>query len=103
VFSVAASPVGGRAAGSVSDQIIAGEQHHTFATAGQVVSLDATGPCTDDLVWRLVGPLGDGLAFSDSCADLGPTTLSTTGTYTIQVYSDATATGAYAFVLNVAN
>jgi hypothetical protein len=90
----------------VSDQIATvGERHrYTFtASAGQVVTLDASGPCTDGLVWLLVGPLGDGLASADTCANLGPSTLTTTGTHTVEIYSLGTATGPYAFVLTVAN
>jgi hypothetical protein len=78
-----------------------GERHrYTFAgSAGQVITLDALGECVDGLVWRLLGPAGEGWAFGETCADLGPTTLASTGVYTIEVYSDSTATGAYRFQL----
>jgi RHS repeat-associated protein len=78
-----------------------GEQHrYTFqVSAGQVITLDALGECVDGLVWRVIGPAGDGWAFGDACVDLGPMTLTTAGAYTVEVYSEQTATGGYRFRL----
>jgi RHS repeat-associated protein len=78
-----------------------GEWHrYTFAaTAGQVVALEATAGCVDGLRWRLLGPDGRELGLDRSCVDLGRRVLSSAGTYTVEIYSDGTATGAYGFRL----
>ncbi len=76
-------------------------REYTFtAEAGDVVFLDATGPCTTGLLWALRGPSGSPIsATDDSCDDLGRVALPDAGTYTIRVSSDAVATGAFAFAL----
>ncbi len=75
-----------------------GEWHrYTFtAKAGDVVVLDGLGACVDGLLWRLVGPAGN-IILGHSCDDLGRVVLPDGGTYGVEVYSDGTATGAYAF------
>lgn len=72
------------------------------AKAGQIVYLDASGPCVDGLLWNLLDPAGATLwADTLSCTDVGPTTLPTAGTYTIRLYSVRATTGAYAFRLSL--
>jgi RHS repeat-associated protein len=86
---------------TVSDKTTrVGEWHgYTFtATAGQIVFLHAQGACVSGLNWRLIDPAGKS-NIGNSCDDLGRFALATAGTYTIEVYSDGTATGAYAFQL----
>ena len=89
--------------GATASGVIAGpdeKARYTFAgRAGQVVYLEARGPCVDGLLWRLVGPDGGPLGFDFACKDLGRRVLPATGTYTIELYADGTATGAYAFRL----
>jgi RHS repeat-associated protein len=77
-----------------------GEWHaYTFtATAGQIVFLHAQGACVSGLNWRLIDPAGKS-NIGNSCDDLGRFVLAAAGTYTIEVYSDGTATGAYSFQL----
>ena len=73
---------------------------YTFsAKAGQVVYLDGQGACTADLVWRLVAPEGGSSALAEGCDDLGRRVLPVAGRYTIEVFSDGTATGGYGFQL----
>ena len=77
-----------------------GEWHdYTFAgSAGQVVNLIATEPtCVDGLLWRLLLPDESTQTVGVTCHDLGVVTLPVAGTYTIEVYSDTTATGGYSF------
>jgi hypothetical protein len=50
------------------------------------------------LNWRLIDPAGKS-NLGNACDDLGRLVLANAGTYTIEVYSDSTATGAYAFQL----
>jgi RHS repeat-associated protein len=75
-----------------------GEWHrYTFtAKAGDTVFADAQGACVDGLLWSLVGPSGR-ITLGTSCTDLGPVVLPLAGLYAVEVYSDGTATGAYAF------
>ena len=74
-----------------------GEWHrYTFtATVGQSIELEATGACVDGLRWHLLGPDGRELGLDRTCIDLGGRVLASAGTYTIEIYSDGTATGAY--------
>ena len=86
---------------TASDKITRiGEWHaYTFsATAGQIIFLDAQGACVGGLNWRLVDPSGKA-NLGNACDDLGRFVLPNAGTYTIEVYSDGTATGAYKFQL----
>lgn len=86
---------------TVNDSIARiGEWHaYTFtATAGQIVYLDAQGACVTGLTWRLIDPSGHS-NIGNACDDLGRTVLAAAGAYTIEVYSDGTAIGAYAFQL----
>ena len=97
--TVSSISIGADVTGSISLGI--GEWHHyTFAgSAGQIVYLDGTGACID-LQWRLLGPEGRNLVQAGACNDIGRQTLPVAGTYTIEVYSDGTATGDYAFTLS---
>ncbi len=92
--------------GFVFGQIVTGEisdpavrDRYTFAgTAGEVIYLAATNTtCVDGLYWRLLLPDGNTKTEAVACHDLGRVVLSTAGTYTVEVYSDGTATGAYGF------
>ena len=86
---------------SVSDRISRIGEWHAYsftATAGQIVFLDAQGACVNGLTWRLVDPSGKA-NLGNACDDLGRFVLPDAGTYTIEVYSDGIATGAYAFQL----
>jgi hypothetical protein len=86
---------------TASDKITRiGEWHaYTFAaTAGQIVFLNAQGACVAGLNWRLIDPSGKS-NIGNACDDLGRFVLPNAGTYTIEVYSDGTATGAYKFQL----
>jgi RHS repeat-associated protein len=90
---------------SISDGLAAvGEEHrYTFAASvGQNLIVDASGPCVDDLGWRLRDPNGVPLRFGNSCEDLGPVTLSVGGEYTIEISSGSIATGQYQFVIGIA-
>lgn len=74
-------------------------QAYTFtATTGQIVFLHAQGVCVSGLNWRLIDPAGKS-NIGNACDDLGRFVLPAAGTYTIEVYSDGTATGAYSFQL----
>jgi RHS repeat-associated protein len=87
---------------SVADRISAvGERRrYTFhADAGQVIFLAATGPNVDGLSWVLRGPNGEYLFSGYTSNDLGPWTVIESGTFTIEIYSDTTATGPYSFEL----
>jgi len=86
---------------TVSDKITqVGEWHaYTFAaTAGQIVFLHAQSACVSGLNWRLIDPAGKS-NIGNACDDLGRFVLVGAGRYTIEIYSDGTATGAYAFQL----
>ena len=78
-----------------------GEWHdYTFsAKAGDVVFLGAQGTCVNGLLWRLTAPSGSGLSIASACVDLGRVVLPDAGTYKIEIYSDGTAAGPYAFQL----
>ena len=69
------------------------------ATAGQIVYLDATGDCVDGVSWRLLTPTGGLQDIAASCRDIGREVLKDAGTWTVEVSSDTTATGDYAFTL----
>ena len=100
---VATTPI--RIGQSVSGTISSVGEWHDYpftATAGQVVLLDATGDCVDGLGWKLLTPSGALEDLGGSCRDLGPETLEDAGTWTIEVYSDTTATGPYGFNLSKA-
>jgi RHS repeat-associated protein len=87
---------------TVAGTILAAEQIDTYAfvgAAGDAVYLDALGPCVGDLAWDLLGPAGAHLFSGLICNDLGPWTIQTDGSYTIEVYSDEAATGFYGFQL----
>ena len=86
---------------TASDKITRiGEWHaYTFAaTAGEIIFLDAQGACVGGLNWRLIDPSAKS-NIGNACDDLGRFVLANAGTYTIEVYSDGTATGAYKFQL----
>jgi RHS repeat-associated protein len=77
---------------------------YTFhATPGQVVTIQATGACVTDMAWSLLRPDGTEQDRLNSCTDLGRQVLTAGGTYTIRVFSDRAATGAYSFKLSQAS
>jgi RHS repeat-associated protein len=75
---------------------------YTFpATAGEIVYLAGGGACTDGLLWQLLPPgHGNEIAFGQTCKDLGRFVLPTAGTYTVEVYTDGTATGPYTYTVD---
>jgi RHS repeat-associated protein len=86
---------------TVSDKITRIGEWHAYkftATAGQIVYLGALGACVSGLTWRIVDPSGKA-NLGNACDNLGRFVLSDAGNYTIEVYSDGTATGAYRFQL----
>ena len=86
---------------TVTDKIASIGEWHAYAftaTAGEIVFLHAQGSCVSGLNWRLIDPAGKS-NIGNVCDDLGRFVLAGAGTYTIEVYSDGTATGAYAFQL----
>ena len=106
-FSVLASPaltteaisLGQAVTGSV-DQIGAWHDYTFSASAGEVVSLKAQGTCVDLLYWELFRPDGIRQDFANSCGDMGRQVLHISGTWTVRIYSDTTATGGYAFTVS---
>ena len=73
---------------------------YTFsASAGDVVFLKAQGTCTDGLYWALFRPDGTRQDFNLTCRDVGRQMLATSGTWTVQVFSDGTGAGAYTFTV----
>jgi hypothetical protein len=106
--TVAAPPPAGGTNGSiafgdiVAGGIVAADQvdRYTFVgSTGQVVYLDSFGPCVGELSWQLQGPAREHLLAGLICNDLGPWTMRSDGTYTIEVYSHQADTGAYSFEL----
>jgi beta-phosphoglucomutase-like phosphatase (HAD superfamily) len=101
VIEVPAPREGSIAVGqSVGDTITAVGEWHRYrltATAGQVLYLDAEGACVDGLWWRLLDQDGVLTTFSAACDDIGRRVLDEAGDWTIEVYSDELATGAYSF------
>jgi hypothetical protein len=99
--TVASMSIGDTITGSIAQT---GEWHdYTFAGgSGQVVNLDTIQTtCVTGLQWRLLRPDGTTQALAAACRDIGVVTLPVDGTYTIEVYSDGTATGAYGFTTSV--
>ncbi len=82
----------------------AGEWHdyRIEAEPGSVVMLDATGDCVDGLRWRLLRPNTLTQAGAASCEDLGRQVLADAGTWTVEIFSDSGALGAYAFTVSAA-
>jgi RHS repeat-associated protein len=86
---------------AVSATIGSSTQHddYTFsATAGDIVYPRAQGTCIAGLQWALLRPNGAIQDFAPSCRDIGREVLAG-GTWTVRIYSDGTATGAYAFTV----
>lgn len=77
------------------------EAKYTFAAAaGDVVYLDATGPRVEQGFWVLESPDGSSLNGSTySSDDIGRRVLAKAGTYTVRLFNDGLATGAYGFRL----
>ncbi len=91
--------VGQPVTGSV-DQIGAWHDYTFSASAGEVVYLKAQGTCVALLYWELYRPDGIRQDFANSCGDMGRQVLPISGTWTVRIYSDTTATGAYAFTVS---
>ena len=73
---------------------------YTFAaTAGEVVTLQGQGACVADLSWALVQPSGGIQAASLTCDSIGREVLATAGSWTVRVYSDKGATGAFSILV----
>ncbi|HEY8636388.1 MAG TPA: RHS repeat-associated core domain-containing protein [Candidatus Limnocylindrales bacterium] len=76
------------------------EDEYTFTgIAGQAVYLQAHATCNGSLSWDVVGPSGGLLADERVCVDLQRVELRTSGTYTIRINNDRSASGAYGFSL----
>jgi hypothetical protein len=89
----------------VSDTIAAvGEWHDWTLSAqpDQTVVIDMAGECVSDLFWQLLRPDGTLKTFATTCIDSAPVTLDVAGDWTIEIYSNGMATGAYSFVVNPA-
>ena len=87
---------------AVTGQIEAIGAWHRYrftATAGEVVYLDAQGDCVDGLLWRLLQPDGTPVAVAAACNDLGRQVLPVAGDWIVEVYSDTTAVGSFAFTI----
>jgi len=52
------------------------------------------------LYWELFRPDGIRQDFNNSCGDIGRQVLGLSGTWTVRIYSDTTATGAFAFTVS---
>ena len=81
------------------EAIGAWHRYRFTATAGQVVYLDAAGACVDGLLWRLLQPDGTVVNIAAACNDLGRQVLPEAGDWIVEVYSDTTAVGSFAFSL----
>ena len=78
-------------------QVGAVKRYRFTATAGEVVYLDAQGDCVDGMLWRLLQPDGTSVAIAAACNDLGRQVLPEAGNWIVEVYSDTTAVGSFAF------
>jgi RHS repeat-associated protein len=87
----------GQPVGGSIGQIGAWYDYTLNVTAGQIVYLQAQGTCVSGLQWALLRPDGSPEGFELSCHDLGRVVFSTSGIWTVRVYSEGTAMGAFAF------
>jgi RHS repeat-associated protein len=99
VVTTQAITLGQAVTGSV-DQIGVWHDYTFSASAGEVVSLKAQGTCVALLYWELFRPDGIRQDFANSCGDMGRQVLPISGTWTVRIYSDTTATGGYAFTVS---
>ncbi|MFZ0130059.1 MAG: RHS repeat-associated core domain-containing protein [Candidatus Dormiibacterota bacterium] len=83
------------------DQIGAWHDYTFSASVGEVVYLKAQGTCVALLYWELYRPDGIRQDFANSCGDMGRQVLAISGTWTVRIYSDTTATGSYAFTVSL--
>lgn len=73
---------------------------YTFqGAAGQTFYVQRSGSCTPQISWDLRGPDQAPILSTGACNDLGRAALTTSGTYTIRLYGNHTATGAFSFTL----
>jgi len=68
-------------------------------SAGQIVYLQAHGPCVKDLEWSLLRPDGSLQGYDQHCNDLGRQVLAKGGRYVVEIGShpSSNASGAYSF------
>jgi RHS repeat-associated protein len=77
---------------------------YTFAvSAGQIVYLQALGPCVTGLDWALLRPDGSVDTYNATCHDIARQVLGSAGTWTVRVSASGAgasgATGAYSFTV----
>jgi len=90
----------GQAVTGSAEQIGAWHDYTLSANAGEVIDLTAQGSCVNGLYWELFRPDGIRQDFNNSCGDIGRQVLGLSGTWTVRIYSDTTATGAFAFTVS---
>ena len=90
--------VGAAVSGAV-DAIGAWHRYRFTAAAGQIVFVDAQGGCVEGLLWRLLRPDDTVQAVAGTCNDLGRQELAPAGDWIIEVFSDTTALGSFAFTV----
>jgi hypothetical protein len=69
------------------------------AADGKIVYIDAHDSCVAGLTWRLLQPDGAQGAGTDACVDLGRRVLDLAGDWTIEMRSDASVGGTFAFTV----
>jgi len=88
--------LGQTVSGTIAD---VGEWHRYVFTvpAGQIVFLDGLGRSEEGRVGKLRRPGGGENGFGLTCRDIGRRVLDEAGQWTVEIYSDTLATGAYSF------
>jgi hypothetical protein len=90
---------------AVGGRIDAVGDTHLYRFAGQVgqrIVIDVGQPCTGEILWRLLRPDGGATTIGTTCTDSSAQTLDVSGDWTVEVFSDTTATGAYSFTVTTA-